>query len=577
MIDEKNLACVAAEPDNDFFTDPRWRAAPIPLESQKEFVVAQYDRCGGADKFLGVPRFQTSRDALYAGWTPKRMCEVMGAKETRVVTLLPDPIDHALAVFAQVLESSKGKFNTWFVRGNQTNGGGGGRGGSVASTGEAAPAPANAAARSRSAATATAAPTTGAAAAAAAWIPYDVSGFAKVVEVDVAVANKCGADLLLPVDDPNFEAARTCCAQVAAALGYTSWPGCRDCNPALARADGSACAAAGELAFSPVRAGIYANSLKRLYRYVLPANVLVVTADQALASGMATLAVAVTSWRLLGLPLVDPASVTQDLLQGAAQVGVMTQTGAEARSAAGVGLDAAARFGQRRAASASEDGVEVARSGGGVDSSAAAATAAAAVAARGQGGGSASITGSDGGAGGAQDGGSTWMRFERILTAIIAQVGAKGFAGWGWKGSEYNAATRKRLEEDHTQAEVEPEAVKKGSGDDGDAVSSVGQSPGVSSAGSLPRGFNLVDIPDELRAELQEFYTPHVEALNALIGNGRILWWGHDGSRVQALQERTMYTHHAPPPPSSQGPGAFVVDAANFAPASTLEATGKIS
>ena len=60
------------------------------------------------------------------------------------------------------------------------------------------------------------------------------------------------------------------------------------------------------------------NQLKRFYEYVPPQNVLVVTADQAFSSGMATLAVVLIEWRMLGLPLVDPVSVTSDLMFAAA-------------------------------------------------------------------------------------------------------------------------------------------------------------------------------------------------------------------------------------------------------------------
>ena len=62
-----------------------------------------------------------------------------------------------------------------------------------------------------------------------------------------------------------------------------------------------------------------------MYRNVPAANVMVVTSDQAKRSGTPTLAVAVVEWRLLGLPLVDPVSVTVDLMR------------VQAKQAAGVG------------------------------------------------------------------------------------------------------------------------------------------------------------------------------------------------------------------------------------------------
>ena len=190
----------------------------------------------------------------------------------------------------------------------------------------------------------------------AAWITYDAEGFRKVLDVDLAIAEVCGSDFMLPEDHPEFKRNAECCAKVALEQGYERWPGCgaeRGC--ATVKHSGSsdvssgtssgtsssatstsstlggatrrkrigrptsvyesdACARKGELAFSPVRAGVYVNQLKRFYEYVPPQNVLVVTADQAFSSGMATLAVVLIEWRMLGLPLVDPVSVTSDLM-----------------------------------------------------------------------------------------------------------------------------------------------------------------------------------------------------------------------------------------------------------------------
>jgi hypothetical protein len=57
----------------------------------------------------------------------------------------------------------------------------------------------------------------------------------------------------------------------------------------------------------------------------------------------------------------------------------------------------------------------------------------------------------------------------------------------------------------------------------------------------LPDGFavdSAIDPPT--RAKLHAFYDPHVQALNALIGNGEIRWWDADGRDVAALQEETL-------------------------------------
>ena len=103
LLREKHVACSAENVDDDLFGAPRHRAAPIPLDEQRRWVESNYHRCGEEERFLGVPRFQTSRDLLYRGWAPERMCEAMGSEETRAVILLPDPINHALAVFSEVL------------------------------------------------------------------------------------------------------------------------------------------------------------------------------------------------------------------------------------------------------------------------------------------------------------------------------------------------------------------------------------------------------------------------------------------------------------------------------------------
>ena len=217
----------------------------------------------------------------------------------------------------------------------------------------------------------------------AAWITYDAEGFRKVLDVDLAIAEVCGSDFMLPEDHPEFKRNAECCAKVALEQGYERWPGCgaeRGC--ATVKHSGSsdvssgtssgtstsstlggatrrkrigrptsvyesdACARKGELAFSPVRAGVYVNQLKRFYEYVPPQNVLVVTADQAFSSGMATLAVVLIEWRMLGLPLVDPVSVTSDLML------------ATAAASAGAGLSGLENSGLERPGRRIEDGDE---------------------------------------------------------------------------------------------------------------------------------------------------------------------------------------------------------------------------
>jgi hypothetical protein len=74
----------------------RWRRQPAPLEAQKAYLDAHFHRCGeDGSPFLSVPRFQNTRDLLYTGWAPLRMCEAMGGDDARVVAILTNPIDHA--------------------------------------------------------------------------------------------------------------------------------------------------------------------------------------------------------------------------------------------------------------------------------------------------------------------------------------------------------------------------------------------------------------------------------------------------------------------------------------------------
>ena len=426
LLSEKNVACAATDEDDGFFHDPRWRRDPIPLEDQTEYLKRDYDQCGKEERWLGVPRFQTSRDAIYHGWAPDRMCEAMGGDETRVVLVLPDPVDHALAVFSQKLEPHKDTFHRWIERAEDSSRAvhasetttkaaaaaakeedeeAGSRSAEEAgSRAAASSAAASAAASSDSKRTSsgesssssegsssasspsstsarvgagagiqfrgddydfggdgnasdsdepsddsgegsdsddavsslgrlvgrarTGSEATGAGSSAsssgAPAIPFTPAGFEIVARLDLAIATACGSEFLLPAHDAESRRAflelKTCCAAVAKKHGYARWPGCGECASSLGgdtdepTGEFKKCERDGELAFSPVRAGVYRNHLARFYRRVKPANVMVVTADQAWESGMATLAMAVVEWRLLGLPLVDPVSVTTDLM-----------------------------------------------------------------------------------------------------------------------------------------------------------------------------------------------------------------------------------------------------------------------
>jgi hypothetical protein len=301
----------------------------------------------------------------------------------------------------------------------------------------------------------------------------------------------------------------------------------------------------------------------------------------------------VTEWRLLRLPLVDPVSVTTDLMLTLAGRGSMNGGGA------GAGGDATATTGE------SEEQAGVSS----VSTSAAAAAAAAAPGRRGEGGGGegggleggglSSFQGlaSKTGGGGDEEGGSgVWTSVEGFFSGIVVRMGSKGLAGWGWRGAEFHeaeAAKKQRLGKEENEASKGESKTDNG-GDGGDdrgdnerkddvieedyasigqypgVSESIGQYPGTSGSSKYPPGFSAATIPDALRTELQAFYTPHVKELNALIGNGRIRWWKRDGSPVVALQRKSL-NMAPPPPPAKEGAGDdFVmgsVDAGNFGPA----------
>ena len=688
LLSEKNVACAATDEDDGFFHDPRWRRDPIPLEDQTEYLKRDYDQCGKEERWLGVPRFQTSRDAIYHGWAPDRMCEAMGGDETRVVLVLPDPVDHALAVFSQKLEPHKDTFHRWIERAEDSSRAfhasattkkaaaaakeeaeaeaeaeaeeAGSR--SAASSAAAAAASSDSkrtssgesssssegsssasSPSSRSAPSSTSArigagagiqfrgddydfggdgnssdepsddsgegsdsddavsslgrlvgrartgseATSSASSSGASAIPFTPAGFEIVARLDLAIATACGSEFLLPAHDAESRRAflelKTCCAAVAKKHGYARWPGCGECASSLGgdsdepTGDFKKCERDGELAFSPVRAGVYRNHLARFYRRVKPANVMVVTADQAWESGMATLAMAVVEWRLLGLPLVDPVSVTTDLMM------------AQSRASAGARVTAAAKAFATEAAEARAmlAGGKARAGGGGGDAVAGigkmpgrrGAGAGAKADAPNDGGGFASVAalrrrGRD--SSGRAAGIVAWARrfVREIAGRALGTVGADGFAAWGWTGSDRRGSgfptppTRVReAAEKQRDAELARAAAalssssggKKSSSsdEDPDAVAGMGLPSGggapsgaVSGFGNpLPLGFDELDsVSDDLRRELRAFYDPSVDALNALIGNGEIRWWNAEGEAVKALQEETLLKVMPPPP-----------------------------
>lgn len=452
LMVSKKLGCAGLDPKDAFFADARWRDRAIPLESQKTFIGSQYAWCSTTDGYLGVPRFHSSSEALYAGWSPRRMCETMGASETRVVTVLPNPVDHTMYAFARVLEKHKEGIRRWAERADA------GRGRGV---------------------TAAVGANDGAETPRAPEIAYDDRGLAEVVRVDLAIARACGPDVLLAGDDPRLESSRACCARTARSVGYAAWPGCRSCNPGLDKTAAAACAAFGEAGFSPVRLGVYAHLLKRIYAYVPSRNVLVLTSDQARASGMPTLATAILEWQLLRLPLVDPSSVASNLFSADAKA----RMGRDTRS--GKWTDEGDR-----------GGLTLPRVHGSVDG----------------GGGS-----------------GVFSMIKRAVSSLRAGV----FGGGAGSGSN-----------------------------DGD--SGLGQGvyfPPI----KLPKPLTSAAISGSMRRGLQEFYTPHVEALNKLMGNGRIRWWKADGSPVFAMQKPTISMDQEKKPDMDG-----VVDAANFGPSSAF-------
>ena len=258
-----------------FLRGPAVAASAAPLDAQKEYLDAHFHRCGEREAFLSVPRFQNTKDLLYTGWAPLRMCEAMGGDETRVVAMLTNPIDHAASVFAETLLEHRDA-----VAAGRRRRGGPKKRENISTPGAASSSRWTWTCTSR----ARAAPT------GCSWEPAILGS-----------RRRRGA------------------ASAAAEKGSRRGPGApAGAQPASPRtsARGVTSAAAG---LQPARAGAWVDYPRRLYERVPAQNVMVVTADQARRSGLPTLAVAVVGWRLLGLPLVDPVSVSIDLQRARAR------------------------------------------------------------------------------------------------------------------------------------------------------------------------------------------------------------------------------------------------------------------
>ena len=471
-----------------FFADPRWRRQPAPLDAQKEYLDAHFHRCGESEAFLSVPRFQNTKNLLYTGWAPLRMCEAMGGDETRVVAMLTNPIDHAASVFAETLLEHREKVAGWATPaeppasdekrpekdpGSERN---------VRSR--------NAPARS---------------------VSYSRRGFELAVDVDLHIARACGADgLLLGTGDSRFEAKARCCASAAAEKGFAAWPGCPGgcSNPGLSEDERARCDERGELGFSPARAGAWADHLRRLYERVPAQNVMVVTADQARRSGLPTLAVAVVGWRLLGLPLVDPVSVSIDLQR--------------ARARAAAAAAAAARVGEEEPSEPEASAATLGGEAGGYGYLV------------GAGSEEAATLGEEG---------TSLARareaYEDALLAIYGGVEDKEPLVFATGGVFSSLGVSQR---DAETSQTESEA------------------PYVA---ALPEAFldsfdDGVAIAPAVRARLASYHAGTVARLNALLGNGNIRWWDEETlASVAATQEEAfLETRPGPYGTAVRGPDA---------------------
>ena len=173
----------------------------------------------------------------------------------------------------------------------------------------------------------------------------------------------------------------------------------------------------------------------------------------------------------------------------------------------------------------------------------------------------------------------------RDVLSFVEHIGTAGFHSWGWTGGASHARRVaseliRRAKSDVGVLNHHGQSHGRRSLLGGDAVGSLGKvsrgkggakggadvangaeggavphedsvddaffedfsfSPGLRYFAALPDGFavdSAIDPPT--RAKLHAFYDPHVQALNALIGNGEIRWWDADGRDVAALQEETL-------------------------------------
>ena len=439
-----------------FFVDSRWRRQPPPLDAQREYLDAHFHRCGEDPAFLSVPRFQLTRDLLYTGWAPLRMCEAMGGDDARVVALLANPIDHAASVFAETLLEHRDAVERWATPANETE------------------------TNSKKQTKTTRAP----------CVAYSRRGFEAAVDVDLHIALKCGSDgLLLGTMDENFEAKRRCCVAAAAEKGFAAWPGCPGgcSNPGLSDDERAPCDARGELGFSPARAGAWVDHLRRVYERVPAQNVMVVTADQAQRSGLPTLAVAVVGWRLLGLPLVDPVSVSVDLRRARARARVGedarspdAETGALGGGARGAGVFSVADAGHHHSVS-EESSVSRAREA-----------------------------------------------YEDALLAV--------FGGAGDDDVFADGASRLGAED------------ASGSARRADASASADAYVAALPEAFLETCDDGVAIPRAIRERLASYHSAKVAGLNALLGNGNIAWWDEATLDSVAATQEAAFLESRPGP-----------------------------
>ena len=489
-----------------FFADPRWRRQPAPLDAQKEYLDAHFHRCGESEAFLSVPRFQNTKNLLYTGWAPLRMCEAMGGDETRVVAMLTNPIDHAASVFAETLLEHRDAVAGWATPaeplepsdekkekdpGSERNG------------------ERNAQARS---------------------VSYSRRGFELAVDVDLHIARACGADgLLLGTGDSRFEAKARCCASAAAEKGFAAWPGCPGgcSNPGLSEDERARCDERGELGFSPARAGAWADHLRRLYERVPAQNVMVVTADQARRSGLPTLAVAVVGWRLLGLPLVDPVSVSIDLQR--------------ARARAAAAAAAAARVGEEEPSEPEASAATLGGEAGGYGYLVGAGSEEAAT--RGE-------------EGTRRARARAREAYEDALLAVYGGVEDKQPRGVFATGGVFSG----KLGVSESVAPESAETLAFGERRDAETSQTESEAPYVA---ALPEAFldsfdDGVAIAPAVRARLASYHAGTVARLNALLGNGNIRWWDEETlASVAATQEEAfLETRPGPYGTAVRGPDA---------------------